>query len=378
MKKQISSIKLLSILGGFLFADTSFGELVLVRTEPEGASVFVNGKLVGITSQPIRLSDVEWTGEVIVHKSDFQALPIVRSDAAGVIRLKPYPRITSTGIPMVDVPIRDAENKVLYTVQFAVWETRTKDFESFITYVGSHPRLPHSKYVEAETASDYEKYRSSIADGEKLTPTHPVVCISKETVHAFCEWLTMTDRSKGLIPDDYAYRLPSDLEWSSAAIVKEDRNPDLSPFKREKTAVLTDICKYNGYPEYPLGNLKGKEYDRKGISHTGVLKVDDGYVKSCPVGQFAPNPFGIFDLIGNVHERCLDLKYDDAEVSWKPLSDDYVVRGPSYDRLSPDLAVRYTWMGDQVGFRLVLAQKDIVPYGYHGERPTMPYSKRLK
>ena len=374
---RCGQMKSLPILCIFLSADLSLCEPV-ITTKPEGASVFVDGRLKGNTSEGIRLSEDEWEGEVIVHKNDFQAMVIEKSDTDVAIHLKPYPRITSTGIPLVDVPIKDAGDKTLYTVQFAVWETRTKDFEAFAEYVQSHLSESHSKYVLAETEPAYRKHRSSVFDGEEVTPNHPVVCVTRQSAQGFCEWLTKTDRSKGIIPNDYVYRLPSDMEWSAAALVEEDRNPDLSPFKREKTAVLPAISRYEGYPNYPLGNLKGSEYERNEISHTGILEVDDGYVKTCPVGQFAPNSFGIFDLLGNVYEKCLDLRYDDKEAYESWMLDSYVDRGSAYDRFRPNLTARYGGYGEEAGFRIVLAQVDIMPYGYHGERPTKSYAKRLE
>ena len=33
---------------------------------------------------------------------------------------------------------------------------------------------------------------------------------------------------------------------------------------------------------------------------------DDGFVQTAPVGSYRPNPFGLFDVIGNLAELCRD------------------------------------------------------------------------
>jgi formylglycine-generating enzyme required for sulfatase activity len=67
------------------------------------------------------------------------------------------------------------------------------------------------------------------------------------------------------------------------------------------------------------------------------LWLDDGLTFTGPVGRFGPNPFGLFDMLGNVAEWCLDVysSYDldvvegrDRRVSTGGF--DRVTRGGSY------------------------------------------------
>ena len=68
---------------------------------------------------------------------------------------------------------------------------------------------------------------------------------------------------------------------------------------------------------------------------------EDGHYAHAPVGSFAPNPFGIYDLLGNVQEWCLDTYAPNAYEVLGECEDPAVViegrdfhvaRGGSYDQ----------------------------------------------
>src|SRR5690606_35745678 len=99
---------------------------------------------------------------------------------------------------------------------------------------------------------------------------------------AFCQWLT---RKEGKI-----YRLPTEAEWEYACRAGSQSlfsNGD-DPQGLAKIANVADATAMAYYPHW------------KGIS------ARDGHVHAAPVGQFAPNAFGLHDMHGNVWEWCAD------------------------------------------------------------------------
>ena len=110
--------------------------------------------------------------------------------------------------------------------------------------------------------------------------SHPVVCISWGDARAYAAWLAdVTGRP---------YRLPREAEWEYAA-----RAGTSAPFWWG-TSITPAQANYNGNYVYGGGGHKG-EY-RKG---------------TMPAGSFDPNPWGLYNVSGNVGEWCEDVWHGD-------------------------------------------------------------------
>jgi formylglycine-generating enzyme required for sulfatase activity len=118
--------------------------------------------------------------------------------------------------------------------------------------------------------------------GFPQTDSHPVVCVSLHDALAFCRWLS--DR------EGRTYRLPTEAEWEFAC-----RAGSSTAY-----AWGDDV-----FHELPWANAADKAWTDRFPEAIGFRWRDECTFTS-PVGRFPANPWGLFDMHGNVTEWCLD------------------------------------------------------------------------
>ena len=134
---------------------------------------------------------------------------------------------------------------------------------------------PFALGVYTVTFSEYERFCEAIGsetpdDNDWGREYRPVINVSWRNVQAYCDWLSeQTGQS---------YRLPSEAEWEYA-------------------------CRAGTQTPYYTGGTINSDQANFGKKHE----------KTLPVGSFAPNAFGLYDMHGNVWEWMQDCWHEDYE-----------------------------------------------------------------
>jgi hypothetical protein len=235
-------------------------------------------------------------------------------------------------------------------VLFSVWDTRVQDFETFVKSTGYDATGDMTSFRK-----DGKKGATWKEPGFSQGSTHPVVGVSWDDAEEFCRWLTKRERSTGDLAEDREYRLPKDEEWSAAVGLKNEVGS--TPEKKDgKIKVYPwDIPQKRDKswpPPKGAGNYCGEE--SKVQTNDFIKGYKDDYMYTNPVGSFAANQFGLYDMGGNVWQWCEDV-YD---LEFGRL----VLRGASWFNAEPGALIAsnrgYSTpyiRNDIIGFRCVVA-----------------------
>jgi formylglycine-generating enzyme required for sulfatase activity len=133
----------------------------------------------------------------------------------------------------------------------------------------------------------------------------PVENVTWQQVQQFLKVLNEREQGKG-----WLYRLPTEAWWEyacrNAATAKED-------------------CSFDFYFDQPTNNLSSKQANFNGGFPAGPAPPGPNLGRPTPVGSYAPNKLGFYDMHGNVWQWCAD--------TYAPGSSYRVVRGGGWNSL---------------------------------------------
>jgi formylglycine-generating enzyme required for sulfatase activity len=190
-------------------------------------------------------------------------------------------------------------------------EVTNAQYRRFVQATGREEPVGYG-YVNGEWKGGFKPW----SDENFNADDQPVVCVSWEDARAYAEWA--------------GKRLPTEAEWEKAA----------------------------------RGGLVGKKYPwGDNITHDDANYAGTGgkdrWEYTAPVGSFAPNGYGLYDMAGNVWEWCADW-YDSGYYTGPSSGTSRVLRGGSWYsyidfnlRVASRLNLEPSFTRNYVGFRCV-------------------------
>ncbi len=193
---------------------------------------------------------------------------------------KSAPEIVNTGMPVHHVRI----TKPFYMGACTVTIGQFRQFVKDQNYRTDGERVGDVEGWD-ERRKDFAKSNSYNWQntGYPQTDDFPVVELTWGDAAAFCDWLSRKEKKQ--------YRLPSSAEWEYAC-----------------RAGTTTRFYFGDDPEMMVEY--GNTMDAAGVAKLPrgrwAIKGNDGYAFAAPVGKFKPNPWGLYDMHGNVAQFCQD------------------------------------------------------------------------
>lgn len=179
----------------------------------------------------------------------------------------------------------------------------------------------------------------------------PVTCITHQDVDAYITWL---NKKSGL-----KFRLPTEEEWEYAA----KANTTSEYFWGDD---VSQSYLYANYADQASEYFAGKQYGASYVGFLGISDRNDGEPYGSIVGMYHPNPFGLYDMVGNVSQMLsscyepYDQKIASKQEKEPKKCDILAVRGNSWHYPPEPLWVRgrgkvkSDYSSTRRGFRLAM------------------------
>lgn len=237
---------------------------------------------------------------------------VMGSDESSEAMLRHYPQYDHKRF--VELSDEGPAHKVRIThpFYFGQYEVTVGEFRRFIDASGYQPESEADGTGGYGYNPNYDPAKSARGDafegrnqkyswrnpGFPQDDNHPVVNVTWNDAVAMCKWLSKTEGR--------TYRLPTEAEWEYAgrAGTRTHYYSGDDPQSLLSAANVFDADAAKNWQQWKKFALDGP----------------DGFAFTAPVGSFAPNAFGLYDIHGNAWEWTADW-HDERYYANSPVDD---------------------------------------------------------
>lgn len=167
------------------------------------------------------------------------------------------------------------------------------------------------------------------------TRGYPAISMTQHAANKYCQWLSAQT--------GHFYRLPTEAEWEYA-------------------------CRAGTTTAYSFGD-DPSDIDDYAVYYDNSISDDTGENQYCKVGTKKPNPWGLYDMHGNVSEWCLDAYLPD---SYATLASKEGLAWQKPETLYPRVVRGGGWNGDPEDLRSAIRIKSSA--NWKRQDPQLPKS----
>ncbi|MHC6202342.1 formylglycine-generating enzyme family protein [Breznakiellaceae bacterium SP9] len=266
----------------------------------DGNTALVENAAIGATTVAVRSADGKTypAAQSVTVQQGQRVGAFIEPEPADLVRIQGG---TFTMGSPADEAGRDSDEGPQHQVTvsgFSIgkYEVTVANFRAFVQATGYKTEAESSGGAYVWTDDDWVMKADANWKNPYFTQTKnsPVTCVSWNDAVNYCNWKS---RQEGLTPaytisgtnvswnrSANGYRLPTEAEWEYAC-----RAGTTTLFSTGNN-ITTSQANYDGNDPYN-GNAEGTYRE-----------------KTTPVGSFAPNNWGLYDMHGNVWEWCWDWK----------------------------------------------------------------------
>lgn len=180
--------------------------------------------------------------------------------------------------------------------QMGKYEVTVTEFEKFIK--DTNYEMPNNCYQYVLGGPNREVLASWDTNIYNFSEFHPVVCLPQKAAAEYAKWLSEKTGKN--------YRLPTEAEWEYTL-----RAGTRSRHFFGEEAQANKSCEYANVSEWYAKNMSASVFP--GAYVRDVEQCSDNEATLSMVGLYKPNPFGVYDLVGNVMEYLADCYVDNYQ-----------------------------------------------------------------